>query len=46
LGWKPETSFEEGIARTVEWYASHPGWWQKVKSGEYLEYYQRHYLHK
>ncbi len=46
LGWKPETAFEEGIARTVEWYASHQSWWQKVKSGEYLEYYEKHYLYR
>jgi dTDP-glucose 4,6-dehydratase len=46
LGWKPEMAFEEGIAKTVEWYAAHPSWWRKVKSGEYLEYYQKHYLHR
>lgn len=46
LGWRPETAFEEGIARTVEWYASHPSWWRKVKSGEYLQYYAKHYLHR
>ena len=46
LSWKPETSFEDGITRTVEWYASHPSWWQKVKSGEYREYYEKHYLNR
>jgi dTDP-glucose 4,6-dehydratase len=43
LGWKPDTSFEDGIAKTVEWYIANQKWWQKIKSGEYLEYYQKHY---
>lgn len=25
-GWKPETSFEEGLARTVYWYVEHKEW--------------------
>jgi len=44
LGWKPETPFEEGISRTVDWYLSHRSWWQKIKSGEYLKYYEKNYL--
>ncbi len=43
LGWSPDTPFEEGIFRTVEWYVTHQEWWKKVKSGEYLKYYQKHY---
>jgi dTDP-glucose 4,6-dehydratase len=43
LGWKPEIPFQEGISRTVDWYISHQEWWQKIRSGEYLEYYQKHY---
>ena len=35
LGWKPVESFETGIRKTVEWYLSHPSWWQRVMSGEY-----------
>ncbi|HEX7401147.1 MAG TPA: dTDP-glucose 4,6-dehydratase [candidate division Zixibacteria bacterium] len=46
LGWRPEIPFEEGITNTVEWYSSNQNWWQKVKSGEYLEYYEKHYLHR
>lgn len=44
LGWKSSTPFEEGISKTVDWYIAHEGWWQKVKSGEYLKYYEKHYL--
>jgi dTDP-glucose 4,6-dehydratase len=46
LGWKSETPFEQGISKTVDWYVGHREWWQKVKSGEYLEYYQKHYLQR
>jgi dTDP-glucose 4,6-dehydratase len=46
LDWKPETSFEEGISKTADWYVSHPSWWQKIKSGEYLKYYEKHYLQR
>lgn len=46
LGWKPETPTEDGISKTVDWYVSHQEWWQKVKSGEYLKYYEKHYLQR
>ncbi len=43
-GWRPQVGFEEGLARTIEWYRSNPGWIERVKSGEYRSYYQRNYL--
>jgi len=43
LGWEPETDFEEGMKKTVEWYKSNPDWWKKIKSGEYLKYYEKQY---
>jgi dTDP-glucose 4,6-dehydratase len=43
LGWKPEMTFEEGFARTVQWYVEHESWWRPIKSGEYWEYYRRQY---
>jgi dTDP-glucose 4,6-dehydratase len=27
LGWKPETSFEEGLEKTVSWYIGNRNWW-------------------
>src|SRR3954447_1380040 len=30
LGWRARTSFEEGLARTVEWYRLNEGWWRGV----------------
>lgn len=29
-GWKPHVQFEEGLARTVDWYRTHPDWIQHV----------------
>ena len=43
LGWMPETSFEQGIRETVEWYLTHKKWWQEIISGEYVNYFQKMY---
>lgn len=44
LGWEPGTQFEEGMKKTVEWYKSNSDWWKKIKSGEYLKYYEDWYI--
>jgi dTDP-glucose 4,6-dehydratase len=43
LGWRPEKSFQDGMADTIDWYLRNEPWWQKIKSGEYREYYERMY---
>lgn len=43
LGWRPRVNFHEGLAETVEWYRNHPDWWQRIKTGEYLKYYEQQY---
>ena len=43
LGWGPETPFRDGMSYTIEWYLRNEPWWQKIKSGEYREYYERMY---
>jgi dTDP-glucose 4,6-dehydratase len=43
LGWQAQVRFEEGLARTVEWYRENEWWWGPIRSGEYREYYERHY---
>jgi len=42
-GWTPETSFNKGIEKTIEWYISHKQWWKRVISGEYMQYYKIQY---
>jgi dTDP-glucose 4,6-dehydratase len=43
LGWSPEIPFERGLAETVAWYRKHADWVARVKSGEYRQYYEKHY---
>jgi dTDP-glucose 4,6-dehydratase len=43
LGWEPQTSFDEGIAVTVDWYAGHRDWWEPIKRGDWADYYRRQY---
>jgi dTDP-glucose 4,6-dehydratase len=43
LGWRPEADLAAGIAKTVAWYSENRVWWEPIKSGEYREYYQKHY---
>ena len=43
LGWKPSILFEEGIRQTIVWYQTHPEWWREIKTGAYLDYYERMY---
>ncbi len=46
LGWKPRYSFREGIKETINWYIRNRKWWENIKSGEYLRYYERMYGHR
>ena len=43
LGWLPETTFEEGISKTIKWYLDNESWWQEIIDGEYQDYYERMY---
>ena len=46
LGWKPETRFEDGINKTVDWYIENRAWWEKIISGEYQNYYEKMYSNR
>jgi len=46
LGWEPLVSFEEGIRRTIDWYQNNPSWLGRARSGEYRQYYDRHYTRR
>ncbi|MCR4688525.1 MAG: dTDP-glucose 4,6-dehydratase [Saccharofermentans sp.] len=43
LGWLPETKFEDGIKKTIEWYLNNRSWWENIISGEYQNYYDKMY---
>ncbi len=43
IGWEPEYSFERGIKETVRWYLDNKKWCERVKTGEYIRFYERQY---
>jgi len=43
LGWKPETSFDDGIRKTIHWFLTHQDWIDNIISGQYKEYLQKNY---
>jgi dTDP-glucose 4,6-dehydratase len=44
LGWTSRHTFDEALEKTVRWYVDNEWWWRPIKSGEYLEYYQKQYV--
>ena len=43
LGWRPRVEFARGLKQTVRWYLKNESWWQAIKSGAYLDYYEKQY---
>ena len=35
LGWRPQESFESGLARTVDWYLANEWWWRPLREKRY-----------
>ena len=46
LGWLPETKFENGIKKTIQWYLDNREWWETIISGEYQNYYEKMYSNR
>lgn len=46
LGWLPETKFEDGIKKTIQWYLDNQDWWKTIISGEYQNYYEKMYSNR
>lgn len=46
LGWKPRGDFHKAMEETIEWYVRNEWWWEKLKSGEYWEYYRKQYVER
>ena len=46
LGWDPETTFEEGIKKTTQWYLENRAWWENIMNGDYVKYYEKMYKNR
>ncbi len=46
LGWEPSLQFEEGLAKTVDWYLQNTEWMEHVTSGNYKNYYEQQYANR
>jgi dTDP-glucose 4,6-dehydratase len=43
LGWEPQVDFDAGIQSTIDFYCNNRDWWERIKNGEYMSYYDRMY---
>jgi len=43
LSWSAKYDFTTGMKETVAWYCDNKSWWEKIKTGEYREFYERWY---
>lgn len=46
LGYKTSYEFKKGMEDTVKWYLDNREWWQRIRSGEYITYYERMYKNR
>lgn len=46
IGWKPSVTFEEGLAKTVDWYLNNWSWIENITSGDYANYYNEMYAQR
>ncbi|WP_126176005.1 dTDP-glucose 4,6-dehydratase [Tsuneonella rigui] len=35
LDWRPEETFDSGLAKTIDWYLDNRWWWEPIRSGAY-----------
>lgn len=43
LGWRPSVTFEQGLAKTIDWYLDNEEWMNHITSGDYQSYYEKQY---
>jgi dTDP-glucose 4,6-dehydratase len=43
LGWNPQTSWQDGLEKTIRWYRKNPEWVGRIRNGAYRDYYQKQY---
>lgn len=42
-GWAPRVGFEDGLRATIDWYLANREWLARIKSGEFMNYYEKMY---
>lgn len=43
LNWRPQMPFDQGLGLTIDWYKEHTDWVNRIKTKEYLQYYELNY---
>jgi dTDP-glucose 4,6-dehydratase len=43
LGWTPRHDFNAGLNKTIAWYIDNVNYCERIKGGDYLEYYNQQY---
>ena len=43
LGYRAETPFADGIARTLDWYLANETWWRDIQRGAYQDWIKLNY---
>jgi dTDP-glucose 4,6-dehydratase len=43
LGWRPQMTFERGLAETIDWYIANANWIAGIRTKEYMTYYEKQY---
>jgi len=46
LGWEPAVTFRDGLQETIDWYLAHTDWINRIRSGEYRNYYATQYAER
>jgi dTDP-glucose 4,6-dehydratase len=46
LGYATTVDFAQGMEETVLWYRTYREWWERIKSGAYLQYYDTMYKNR
>lgn len=46
LGWAPLVPWERGLDDTIRWYADNEAWLRDIRSGDFLNYYERMYANR
>ncbi|MCG3172320.1 MAG: dTDP-glucose 4,6-dehydratase [Myxococcota bacterium] len=43
LGYRPQVEWKTGLRETIQWYVNNRGWWERIRSGAYRDYYEKQY---